>query len=85
MMASEKEKGDPFEALDGRKASTISGDGSVIVGSLKDADEALSFLENHPRSAEIAEEVPYHLNRVSFIMLSNESYRALQYSKILCN
>jgi len=55
-MAAESEKKDPFAALDGRKASVLSGDGTVIVESLKDADEALSFLENHPRAAEIAEE-----------------------------
>ncbi len=55
-MAAESEKKDPFAALDGRKASVLSGDGTVIVESLKDADEALNFLENHPRAAEIAEE-----------------------------
>jgi len=55
-MAAESEKKDPFAALDGRKASVLSGDGTVIVESFKDADEALNFLENHPRAAEIAEE-----------------------------
>ena len=57
-MASEKEtkeKSDPFASLDGRKASVVAEDGTVIIESLKDADEALSFLENHPRSLEIAE------------------------------
>ena len=52
----EEEKKDPFAALDGRKASVVSADGVVIVKSLKDADEALTFLENHPRTVEIAEE-----------------------------
>ncbi len=56
-MTMSQEKKDPFAALDGRKASTIStGNGTITVESLKDADEALSFLENHPRAAEIAEE-----------------------------
>ncbi len=55
-MASEQEKkSDPFASLDGRKASVVAEDGTVIVESLKDADEALFFLENHPRSLEIAE------------------------------
>ena len=54
--APEQEKKDPFAALDGRKGSTISGEGKVIIESLKDADEALNFLESHPRAAEIAEE-----------------------------
>ena len=49
------EKTPPFAALDGRNASIISGhevEGTVV--SLADADEALAFLENHPRAAEIA-------------------------------
>ncbi|KAI9690630.1 MAG: hypothetical protein M1820_009961 [Bogoriella megaspora] len=45
----------PFAALDGRQSSVATGDG-VIVESLADADEALAFLENHPRAAEIAVE-----------------------------
>lgn len=49
------EKQGPFASLDGRKASVDVEDGTVTVNSLKDADEALSFLENHPRSLEIAE------------------------------
>ena len=49
------EKQGPFASLDGRKASVDVGDETVTVESLKDADEALSFLENHPRSLEIAE------------------------------
>ncbi|MCJ1305975.1 hypothetical protein MMC08_008792, partial [Hypocenomyce scalaris] len=51
------EKADPFSALDGRKASVVSANrGLVTISSLQDADEALQFLENHPRRAEIAEE-----------------------------
>ena len=52
------EKSDPFAALDGRKLTHESSqaDGVVTVADFKDADEALSFLENHPRKAEIAEE-----------------------------
>ena len=56
-MSSAQEKEDPFAALDGRKASVITEEGAITtVDSLKDADEALSFLENHPRAIEIAEE-----------------------------
>lgn len=52
-----EKKEDPFAALDGRKASVISGDAPIAtVLSLKDADEALAFLEDHPRAVEIAEE-----------------------------
>ena len=51
----EREKPDPFTNLDGRKGSVDVGDGTITVESLEDADEALSFLENHPRSLEIAE------------------------------
>ena len=54
--SSEPEKKDPFGALDGRKGSVISGEGIVTVESLKDADEALNFLENHPRASELAKE-----------------------------
>jgi len=43
----------PFANLDGRNASIASA-GEVVVASLQDADEALAFLENHPRAAEIA-------------------------------
>ena len=50
-----EEKRDPFAHLDGRKASVAVEDGTITVESLKDADEALFFLENHPRSLEIAE------------------------------
>ena len=49
------EKLDPFASLDGRKASLAAENGIVTIESLQDADEALSFLENHPRSSEIAE------------------------------
>ena len=49
------EKAQPFAALDGRRASVGVGDHQVVtVASLADADEALTFLNNHPRAAEIA-------------------------------
>ena len=51
----EQDKLQPFAALDGRNDSITNGEG-VIVESLADADEALAFLENHPRAAEIAQE-----------------------------
>lgn len=51
----EKPKPDPFASLDGRKASLAIENGTITIASLKDADEALSFLENHPRPLEIAE------------------------------
>jgi len=51
-----KEKQDPFASLDGRKQSVNTSQGVITVETLNDADEALSFLENHPRAAEIAEE-----------------------------
>ncbi|KAI4194617.1 MAG: hypothetical protein LQ350_007672 [Teloschistes chrysophthalmus] len=50
------EKQDPFAPLDGRYQSNTTGETLVTVETLRDADEALSFLENHPRSAQIAEE-----------------------------
>ena len=50
------EKKNPFAGLHGRNPSVVSASGSVTVQSFKDADEALSFLENHPRAAELAEE-----------------------------
>jgi ACS family allantoate permease-like MFS transporter len=51
-MASEK----PFAGLDGRPASVASQAGAEIttVIDLVNADEALAFLTNHPRAAEIA-------------------------------
>ena len=49
-------KENPFAALDGRHASVVDPNGVITVKTLKDADEALSFLENHPRAAEIAGE-----------------------------
>lgn len=52
----EKVQPDPFGALDGRKSSIVSGHQITTVTSLADADEALAFLENHPRAAEIAAE-----------------------------
>lgn len=55
-MASDEPKIDPFAALDGRKKSKGVENALITVDSLKDADEALTFLENHPRAAEIAEE-----------------------------
>ena len=53
-----EKKHNPFASLDGRKPSVISQDERAIttVESLKDADEALAFLENHPRALEIAQE-----------------------------
>ena len=50
------EKKDPFGPLDGRKPSIATESGEITVESLKDADEALSFLENHPHAAQIGEE-----------------------------
>jgi len=52
---------DPFAALDGRRTSVLSHSAhqtvlEPVVASLKDADEALTFLENHPNAAEIAAE-----------------------------
>ena len=55
-MASLPEKSDPFAAFDGRKGSMAVGEGTATVTNLSDADEALAFLENHPRRQEIAEE-----------------------------
>ncbi|KAI9816005.1 MAG: hypothetical protein M1827_001997 [Pycnora praestabilis] len=55
-MSYSQEKKNPFDVLDGRKPSAVTEDGVVVVETLKDADEALSFLQNHPRAAEIAEE-----------------------------
>lgn len=48
--AVESEK--PFAGLDGRKSSVA--DGTATVTDLVNADEALEFLTNHPRAAEIA-------------------------------
>ena len=68
--SSQPEKKDPFASLDGRKQSIHAGEGLVTVVTLKDADEALSFLENHPHAAQIAEEGnailedPQQLNRL---------------------
>ena len=55
VLPSEQEKKDPFANLDGRKASVNVEDGTVTIASLKDADEALVFLQNHPSSLEVAE------------------------------
>ena len=46
----------PFSGFDGRKGSTIADQQVVTVLDLEDADEALGFLENHPRAVQIAEE-----------------------------
>lgn len=55
-MSIEPEKENPFSHLDGRKSSVVTDHAVITVQTLKDADEALAFLENHPRAAEIAEE-----------------------------
>ena len=48
---------DPFASLDGRNtSSSINGGTAATVATLRDADEALGFLENHPRAVEIAED-----------------------------
>jgi ACS family allantoate permease-like MFS transporter len=44
----------PFAGFDGRQTSVTSQDAAVTVNDLIDADEALGFLTNHPRAAEIA-------------------------------
>jgi MFS family permease len=44
----------PFAGLDGRKSSATADHGAVTVADLVNADEALEFLTNHPRAAEIA-------------------------------
>jgi MFS transporter, ACS family, allantoate permease len=55
-MSSFEKSEKPFEALDGRKPSVAGNHDIVSVLDLKDADEALDFLANHPRAAEIAVE-----------------------------
>ena len=50
------ETAQPFAALDGRQSSVVEGQQIVTVDSLADADEALAFLQNHPRAVEIAQE-----------------------------
>ena len=56
-MSASNEK-QPFESFDGRKASVVDGHTvtATTVTTLKDADEALDFLSNHPQAALIAEE-----------------------------
>ncbi len=54
MSTSSEKSGKPFEALDGRKSSIVDNHDVVTVLDLKDADEALAFLSNHPRAADIA-------------------------------
>jgi ACS family allantoate permease-like MFS transporter len=44
----------PFAGLDGRRPSSAAEDGGVTVLNLVDADEALAFLTNHPRAADVA-------------------------------
>lgn len=55
-MDTTKEKNDPFASLDSRKLSLATSDHAGTVETLREADEALAFLENHPRAVEIAEE-----------------------------
>ncbi|KAL9583693.1 MAG: hypothetical protein Q9212_002559 [Teloschistes hypoglaucus] len=54
--AIDPEKQGPFAPLDGRQQSNTTGESLVTVETLRYADEALFFLENHPRSTQIAEE-----------------------------
>jgi hypothetical protein len=69
-MSSPIESEKPFAGLDGRKSSAIADEAAVTVVDLVDADEALAFLTNHPRAAEIAIEGnailedPVQLNRL---------------------
>lgn len=51
----EKES-NPFTSVDARRISSTSDIDVAPVDTLSDADEALSFLEQHPRAPEIAEE-----------------------------
>jgi ACS family allantoate permease-like MFS transporter len=51
-MSTRIESEKPFSGLDGRKDSV--GDTTATVLDLVNADEALEFLTNHPRAAEIA-------------------------------
>jgi ACS family allantoate permease-like MFS transporter len=53
-MSSPIESEKPFAGLDGRKSSAINDEATVTVVDLVNADEALAFLTNHPRAAEIA-------------------------------
>ena len=50
------EKPQILSDIDGRKPVIVEGETLVAVTTLSDADEALAFLENHPRSAEIAQQ-----------------------------
>jgi hypothetical protein len=53
----EPQSDNPFAKLDARLASTATAfTDAAAITTLKDADEALDFLENHPRPAEIAAE-----------------------------
>ena len=53
-MSLDEKSAAPFAAFDGRKSSLVNGDQITTISNLTDADEALTFLENHPRAAEIA-------------------------------
>jgi ACS family allantoate permease-like MFS transporter len=52
----EKPSDNPFAKLDARFLSNSALHGAGAITNLQDADEALGFLENHPRPAEIAAE-----------------------------
>jgi MFS transporter, ACS family, allantoate permease len=53
-MSVSEEKRNPFASFDNRRVSTSTTTTNEKDIALKDADEALSFLENHPNAAEIA-------------------------------
>ena len=53
-MSTQIDKEKPFAGLDGRRPSSAAEDGGVTVLNLVDADEALAFLTNHPRAADVA-------------------------------
>jgi hypothetical protein len=54
---SEPQPDNPFAKLDARFTTTTEAlNGAVAITTLRDADEALGFLENHPRPGEIAAE-----------------------------
>lgn len=54
-MASEQDsEKHAFDALDGRKFSVVGGQQTATVLDLSDADEALGWLQNHPRGEKLA-------------------------------
>lgn len=53
-MSTQIDKEKPFAGFDGRRPSSAAEDGGVTVLNLVDADEALAFLTNHPRAADVA-------------------------------